>query len=298
MDVTKFAPQEIVLGKTPHVVSLKYEGYEIPDSFYTKGYCVIDGVKDEKEAQIILEKLISSIDTKRLPIYSPFKNKLQLAKRDEIPVCGDSVETSFQALHFDMGQPLVSEEPQNMYLLTGLHITADKKPTTAKTRVISLKGLFAGDEFGTEQEIETKILKYVNEHGDGWIHPDKVNTHRISCFARIVDAVAGTSELADYFDKSMAQWFADPKDKYNSDISIGNEKEFYIKRGVNLEPIAENIVIQPGQLLVVDNMRTAHGRVGKREEKETWQFMYGVHNAAPQDIDWFRSCLIEILKSA
>jgi len=289
--------QEILLDKSgvgSLLRNLEYKNYPIPEEFYSKGYCLIKDVKNEKDAQVVLEKFISSIDTDRLPIYKSFLPKIQLAKKDEIPVCDDSVETSFQALHFDMGQPMMSLEPQNMFLITGLYIAAGQTPKTAATRVINLRGLLKDPKFGTVEEIDEKILGYVKKHGDGWTYPDKVNTFRISCFARIMDAVAGTEELADYFDKSMAQWFQDPDNK-NGHHSKDGEKEFYAKRGIDLDTIEEDLVLKPGEILVVDNMRTAHGRIGKRDARETLQFMYGVSDAAPSEIDQFRKQLVKLM---
>lgn len=292
-------PQIIYLntpGMTPFVSKFKKKGIELPDSFYEKGYCLIDqNLENEDEARETIEVLIASIDVERAPVYKNFLDKIRLAKRDQIPVCDDSVETSFQALHFDMGQPMFSEEPQNMFMITGLFIPKKETPKTAKTRVINIRGLFNDSKkFGTKKEVEEKIVDYVKKYGDGWAYPDKVNTCRISCFARVVDAVAGTNELADYFDKTMAQWFQDPNNK-DGGASKVMEKKFYAERGIDLDSIEEDIVIKPGQLLIVDNMRTAHGRIGKRNAKETWQFMYGVSNATPSEIGTFRKELVNLL---
>ncbi len=289
--------QEILLDKSGAnslLRNLATSNYKIPEGFYSKGYCLVSGIKDPDEAQATIERFISSIDTDRLPIYKSFLPKIQLAKKDEIPVCDDSVETSFQALHFDMGKPMMSLEPQNMFLITGLYINAKQTPKTAATRVINLRGLLKDPKFGGASVIEDRILEYVKKHGDGWTYPDKVNTFRISCFARVMDAVAGTEELADYFDKSMAQWFQDPDNK-DGHHSKDGEKEFYGARGIDLETIEEDVVIKPGQLLIVDNMRTAHGRIGKRDARETLQFMYGVSDASPREIDGFRKQLVKLM---
>ncbi len=284
-------PQEITQSKTPRQVSIQNRKLNLPEEFYSKGYAYLEDIPNFQKAQEVLEESIFNIDTTKLPIYKLFLPQIQLVKRDQIPICNDSVETSFQALHFDMGQPIFSTEPQNMYLITGLYIPAESKPKTARTRVISLKGLFAGVD---PKELEKKIIDYVREYGDGWFYPSKVNTYRISCFARILDALSGTTELADYIDKTMAQWFQDSKNK-DGMRSMDREKHFYLKRGVDLDKIEEDIVIKPGALLIVDNMRTAHGRIGKRDAKETWQFMYGVNEVSPKDIDSFRKSLIKNL---
>src|SRR5258708_25980395 len=197
------SPQEITQSKASGIAYTQKRQLNVPEEFYSKGYVYLKNIPNVQRAQDVLEELIFNIDATKLPIYKLFLPQIQLVKREQIPICNDSVETSFQALHFDMGQPIFSTEPQNMYLITGLYIPAESKPKTARTRVISLKGLFAGVD---PKELEKKIIDYVREYGDGWFYPSKVNTYRISCFARILDALSGTTELADYIDKTMAQW--------------------------------------------------------------------------------------------
>lgn len=276
--------QRLLFDQTEKILSRPKADGSVPDSFYTHAYALLEDIEDVDAARSQIENLIAGIDVKKIPLYKRFANTIQLAKADIIPICMDSVETSFQALHFDMGQPFISAEAQTMYLLIGLYFPQGTMPGTAKTRVLTLRGLVADKHLGSAPQIEEKILRYVQEYGDGW---DDINTHRISCFARIVDALSETTDLNKYRDKTMAEWFADAK---NSDgfARLQNEYAFYKKRGIDLEKKEVQITLEPGQLLVIDNMRAVHGRIGKRREQEVYQLMYGVHHASVADIDAFR----------
>lgn len=264
----------------------------IPDSFYKKGFAVINNIQSPEKTHAILEQFIAGIDIKKLPVYTPFIRRIQLAKADIIPVCDDSVETSYQALHFDMGQPIDTTEPQLMFHIIGLYFPADKAPSTAKTRALTLRGLLKDKKWGGKKRIEKKLLSYVGAFGDGW---DDINTRRLSCFARVIDAVSGTTELANYRDKTMAQWFRDPSK--NGYKSMHNEHMFYKLRGLPVDTLEEHIQLKPGQLLVIDNMRTAHGRIGKRNAREIYQFMFGIKDATIEDVTHFRTSLIQELVS-
>lgn len=264
------------------------------NNFYKLGFTIINNVSDINEAKEITQRLITSIDTNSLPLWKRFLPKVQLLKCDEIPVCSDVVESSYQVLHLDMGQPIISKEPQDMYLITGLYLDKKKESVTAKTRVMSLRGLFKDKKWGGKRIIEKRIIKYAQKYGDGWFNPGRVNTKRLACFARILDAVAGTFELKDDFNKTMGQWFRD-EERLGVDESMKNEYEFYKKRGIKLENLEEHIQLKPGQLLVFDNTRVIHGRAGKRKRKEVWQIMYGVKKVSSLNITAFRKSLVNLL---
>lgn len=294
MKKRSFAEQEIVLGKTPLINKLPKKRFIIPNQFYSEGYVVIEDVNNIKSAQEVTEQLIAHIDTEKLPLWNIFLPRVQLAKIDEIPVCTDVVEGSYQVLHLDMGQPIISDIPQDMYLVTALYRDKGKPQTLAKTRIMSLKGFFKDKKWGGKKQIEKRLIEYAQEYGDGWFYPVKVSTQRLACFARILDAVAGTTELSQDIAKTMGQWFRD-KERLGADESMKNEYEFYAKRGINLAEFEEFIQLKPGQLLIFDNTRVTHGRAGKRQAREVWQIMYGVKDATSKDINKFREHFVELL---
>lgn len=295
--IQNFSPQEILLNtprKTPFLYKKKHNNFLVPEDFYLKGFAVLDNIPNIEQARIIVEKLITNIDTKRLPLLEVFKERIQLAKIDEIPVCTDVVESSYQVLHLDMGQPFTSKEPQNMYLFTILYRDSKKPQTKAKTRLLNLKGFFKDVRWGGTSQIEKRLIEYVKKYGDGWVKPTLVNTYRIACFARILDAVAGNTQLSQYIDKTVGQWYENNKN-LSAEENLKREYEFFVKHGISLSDKEEFIQLKPGQALIFDNTRVVHGRFGKRREKEVWQIMYGVHNATPADIDEFRESFVNLL---
>lgn len=292
MQKITFNEQKLLFGESNKIQISQKQGTLIPENFYQNGYGILDRIRDPQEAYTTLEKFISQINVQKLPLFSRFADKIQLAKADLIPVCDDVVESSFQVLHLDMGQPIISNIPQTMYLLTGLYAPIDKQAGTAKTRILPLKGFFNDTKWGSSSEIEQKLIDYVESYGDGWAD---VNTKRLSCFARVLDAVGGTTDVATYRDKTVGQWFQSDK-KLDAEESLRNEQRFYAQKGIDLNVLEKHIQIKPGQLLFFDNTRVTHGRLGKRKAKEVYQFLFGVRDATVADITAFRKFFVRELK--
>jgi hypothetical protein len=168
------------------------------------------------------------------------------------------------------------------------------KSLGAKTRVVSIERLLSQRKFGDCKEVEKKLIQYVKSYGDGWIYPDKVNTFRLACFARFIDAVEGTHELADFFDKTTGQWFKNENTKTGEE-RLELEYEFFRKHGLDIKCCEEQIEIKPGELLIVDNIRAVHGRIGPRNPKEIYQFLFGIERVTPQEIAEFRRYIVNQL---
>lgn len=283
---TKISGQELLFDRSK-VILKKITCSDIPEKFYEDGYTIIDNVKNKEEAEKLMENFISNINERKLPLYAEFMNKIQLAKVDLIPVCKDILPRSFQALHFDMGQPIISESNQTMYILLALYKPKNSKPSLAKTRVVSIKKLLSRKKFGDEKMIEKKLINYAKNHGDGWKKPCRVNTFRLACFARVLDAITGENKLAEEIDYTTGQWF----NQNNKQDGLENEKRFFSAYGLNLKSAEEQINVKPGQLLIVDNMRCVHGRVGPRNPKEIYQFLFGVKSVSSTTINSFRKWL-------
>src|SRR5579871_5385848 len=115
-----FNEQRLLFEESRKIVS-STTNEKVPEKFYTQGYAIIENIATPQDAYAILESLISSIDKQKVSLFSHFASRVQLAKADLIPVCDDVVESSFQVLHLDMGQPIISKKPQTMYLITGLY---------------------------------------------------------------------------------------------------------------------------------------------------------------------------------
>jgi hypothetical protein len=190
-----------------------------------------------------------------------------------------------------MGQPLVSCSTQTLYLIVGLYRSPEAGETTAFTRVVFVPELLRQRGWPPVAEVERRLLRYVEAHGDGWYRPEPLNTFRLACFARVLDAVTEAHELTDYVDKTTGDWFSDQAQRDGS-IGMRNEAAFYRRCGVDLAAVEEQVRLSAGDLLVIDNVRAVHGRFGKRRPQELFQFLYGVRSGNLADIDAIRAFLV------
>lgn len=279
--------QQILFNESDFIYHKNKENILIPDSYYSNGYILINNIPNINEASNFLQQFTASLDTNKIPIYSRLLPKIQLAKIDRIPACAELMQKGYQALHFDMGQPFLSQSTQTMYLITALYCPSDGISLSAKTRVVSIKKLLAQKIWGNKDVIENRLIDYVKKYGDGWKKPDVVNTFRLACFARFIDAISGTTILKNLIDTPIDNLLG---------IGIQDEYNFYSTYGLDLKKVEEQICLGPNQLLIIDNIRAIHGRIGNRKLGEIYQLMLGIRSATPEDIDAFRKYFIsEIL---
>jgi hypothetical protein len=205
-------------------------------------------------------------------------------------VCDDVVASSFQILHFDMGHPFLESDGQLFVSHVGIYLpkTTSHK-ITARTRLVELEGLLKNRHL-PPQETEKKVIAYVKAHGDGWTDH---NTYRLACFARFIDALNSRYELEDQTDKTVGQWFQND-DKLDETGAHEKETAFYAKHGVELDKLEHQIALKPGQLLILDNTRVVHGRIGKRRTKELFNFMWGIQAVTPEDITALRQYICRL----
>jgi hypothetical protein len=50
--------------------------------------------------------------------------------------------------------------------------------------------------------------------------------------------------------------------------SVGQERDHFAERGLALDMVEPRVVLGPGQLLLLDNLATARGRLGLRKRLE------------------------------
>jgi len=260
---------------------------EVPEDYYENGWTVIDDMSNEFEALSIQEDLIRSIDVTRLPLYARFRDRIQLAKADQIPVCAPVVATSLQVQHFDMGHPFTETADPIFISHAGVYRSPSKQePQTARTRVLPLAGLVTL----SAAEADRRLAEYAAFHGDGW--PGH-NSGRINAGVRLIDALSDKPELQADIDKPVDQWFGD--DIVDEDVAFEREAAFYAKHGIDLARLESRVALKPGQLLFMDNARVLHGRIGKRATKEVFNFMFGIEAIEPQDIQALRQSIGRLL---
>ncbi len=281
-------PQYLLFDSSPKIIPNKT--LELPESFYSQGFCLIDDIPDPKE---YLHAFISSIDTKKAPLFKNNLQDMQLAKHDKLPVCQDIVQTGFQALHYDMGQPFGTDVDQTLYTISALWRSPDTPANpAAKTRLVSLKDLLSQKTFGSPEVVRERLMAYVDSFGDGWVKPEPFNTKRLACFARIIDAISGQNELTKQIDTMIGQVF-EYDENLDGVTGLQQEQAFFQQAGLDLPAVEQQIEILPGQMLIFDNQRVVHGRIGERKARELDNFIYGIKKAAPEDIhaytDWLLS---------
>jgi hypothetical protein len=283
---TKLSGQSLLFDESPRIANVHAPSAE-SRAFDERGFVLVKNVGDLDEACAAIERLIGSIEAARVPPHTAYRGSMQLAKVDLIPVCDDILPRTFQALHFDMGQPLVPDWSQSLYLVLALFRPPDSQPSIAETRVVHLPRLLAQRKFGARSIVQERLIDYVRRFGDGWVEPQAVNTHRLACLARFLDAVTGRHELTGCIDYTTGQWFSE-----NGCDGEAAEAEYYRTCGLDIRSAEERIRIGPGELLIVDNIRCAHGRVGPRTPREIYQLLYGVKSASGSMIEAGRDWIV------
>lgn len=286
---TKISGQNLLFDESPRIANVHAPSAE-SRAFDEHGFVLVKDVRNLNEACAVIERLIGSMEPARVPLHTAYRGHMQLAKVDLIPVCHDIVPRTFQALHFDMGQPLVPDWSQSIYLVLALFRPPDSQPSIAETRVVHLPRLLAQRTFGPRPLVQERLIDYVRRFGDGWVEPQAVNTLRLACFARFLDAVTGRHELTGCVDYTTGQWFSET----GRDAETA-EAEYYSACGLDIRAAEERIRVGPGELLIVDNIRCVHGRVGPRVPREIYQLLYGVKSASPSMIEAGRDWIVEQL---
>jgi hypothetical protein len=177
----------------------------------------------------------------------------------------------FQTLHFDFGLPLDPKVDQDVARYTALYIPAGARDVSAVTRLVPLGALLAQRGWPARAELLENLVAYGRTHG-AW---DDARGYVEGSLARIIEAAAGTPPDL-------------PSVKLDNDFLCGLEFDspraelaFFAQHGLRVEDIAIDVALQPGELLVFDNLALAHGRRGTRAPGELHQRVFGHRGLAP-----------------
>jgi hypothetical protein len=283
--------QQLLYGSTPRLANTRGHETQLPATLDGEGFCVVDRVASLRHACDVLDGAFPAY-TARIHRDIGIARSLQLAKADRIPVCAPVVASAFQALHFDMGLPLDTPPDQVGYLFTALWRPNDAIGRSATTRVLPLCRLRNQRTWGDFESVESRLVAYVRAVGDGWRTPDAHNTKRLSCFARVIDALRQRRDLASYRDLSTAEWFRNAgAPSLDGSVETKSEAAYFASAGYELRSLEEAVTLMPGQLLIIDNVRCVHGRLGMRQPREIVQLMYGVSRLTGDDVVTLRRAL-------
>ncbi len=192
---------------------------------------------------------------------------------DPLAVIGDFVvppahgppSRDFQTLHFDFGLPLVPVNPADMARFTALYMSADMSTSHAVTRLVPIGPLLARRPWPHVDELVSRFAAYGHSHG-AW---DDAAGYVEGSLARIVEAAFGEPAVLPSVKTHPAFLCG------NEFASLCDEREFFAARGLRLDAVETEVRLDPGEMLIFDNLRLAHGRRGTRRPGELNQRVFG-----------------------
>jgi hypothetical protein len=179
----------------------------------------------------------------------------------------DGVATrDFQTLHFDFGLPLDPKVAQDVARYTALYVPAEIADVQAATRLVPLMALLGQRAWPSPLELVERLASYGRTHG-AW---DDDLGYTEGSLARIIEAASGLPIL--------------PSVKVEPDFlcglefdSLSSELTFFSRYGLRIADAEIEMALEPGGLLVFDNLAVAHGRRGTRQPGELRQRVFGHH---------------------
>jgi|GEM_PF-6857704 len=176
----------------------------------------------------------------------------------------DGLRRDFQALHLDFGVPIVPDGPTDVARFTALYVDQGRAPTTALTRVVPLRRLLSQRAWIERELLLERLRRYGQTNtGDGGAYVEGI-------FARLVEAADDSPTLPRSGDAGFLCGMEFE--------SVAQERHHFAERGLDLDGVEQHVLLCPGQLLLLDNLATAHGRLGIRKTRELHQLCVGFLN--------------------
>jgi hypothetical protein len=167
-----------------------------------------------------------------------------------------ALQRQFQALHFDFGLPLGTQRPVDIARFTALFVSGEQRSSGAVTRVVPLAPLLGQRSWPDHKVIADRLARSASTE-------------------RSVEGILGRIiELADQ-DTSLTP-IDTPGFLCGMEFaSLEEEHSYFDRRGLRLSEVEQHVVLGRGELLLLDNLRTAHGRFGRRTANELVQLLVG-----------------------
>lgn len=255
------------------------------------GWSLIRNVSSRWAARKLVHRFSEAIAHSDWMLPGAARRKVSLPV--STPRCQGMEGASFQALHFDFGAPIHFVAGTAFYtcLATCIYFPASGTPGGAETRILKLSRLFDTLSPPAADRIASNLARYAEEHGDGWLLPYPFRTGRISCLARIIDAGSEQPCLGHFFDQGSWEWFGSGGEAQDGNDSAERERQWFGEWGVDLNALEDRVTLAPRDLLIIDNLRAAHGRLGVRRMKELFHFHIGFAATGELDCEAYRSFL-------
>lgn len=180
----------------------------------------------------------------------------------------DARRRDFQTLHMDFGLPVTPDGPIDVARFTALYVDRDHGPTTALTRIVPLHQLLSQRSWAEPELLLERLRRYGQANaGDGDARPAG---YIEGIFARLVEAADDSPTLPCSGDADFLCGLEFE--------SLAQERCHFAERGLDLDAVEQRVLLGPGQLLLFDNLATAHGRLGIRMPLELHQLCVGFRN--------------------
>lgn len=184
-----------------------------------------------------------------------------------LPPIGGERTRAFQTLHFDFRLPVDPKLEQDVALYTALHVPSEVGTVSAVTRLVPLTRLLSQRSWPSSAELLDGLIAYGRTHG-AW---DDAQGYTEGSLARVIEGAAASSP-------QLPSVKADHGFLCGLEFdSLRSEVAFFARHGLRISDIEVEVDLQPGELLVFDNLALAHGRRGTREPGELRQRVYGRH---------------------
>jgi hypothetical protein len=187
-----------------------------------------------------------------------------------IPPVDGPPSRPFQTLHIDFGVPLAPRAPADVARFTVLTVAPDARPSQAHTRLVELAPLLSRLKWPDRNELVERFAAYGRSHG-AW---DDNSGYLEGSLARVVEAATGAEPVLPSVKRT-------PGFRCGLEFgSLADEFAFFSERGLPLD-CEDEVYLEPGELLIFDNLLVAHGRRGVRQPGELHQRVIGHRQMLP-----------------
>lgn len=190
-----------------------------------------------------------------------------------IPPLDSAPSRNFQTLHFDFGVPLAPVVAADVARFTALYVPVAALSARAITRFVPLCPLLGARPWPDHDELVRRFAAYGDSHGT-W---EAGTGYAEGSLARIIEAALGQAPV-------LPSVRADPDFLCGTEFStMADEMLFFTQRGLEIDAVVIEVRLQPGELLLFDNLALAHGRRGSRAPGELHQRVFGHRALHPRE---------------